>query len=192
MNLCPMQLWGECMSGNVRIRKSTLLLCRTGLLAAVALTLSVLENMIPNFPFVLPGMKLGLSNIAVMFSLELCSLPMTLAVVVVKALFALVTRGATAFFMSFAGGLLSALGMYLLMHCKKPVFGSLGVGVVGAFAHNMGQLLVAYLLVADGVYGYLPVLSAASLVTGALTGLVYHIVMPCLVRVPLFGVGALE
>ncbi len=175
------------MNGKIMMKKSTLLLCRTGLLSAVALTLSVFENMIPNFPFVLPGMKLGLSNIAVMFSLELCSLPMTLAVVAVKALFALVTRGATAFFMSFAGGLLSALGMYLLMHCRKPLFGSFGIGVFGAFAHNTGQLLVAYLLVADGVYGYLPVLSAASLVTGALTGLVYHIVLPSLARVPLFG-----
>ncbi len=185
-------MWGEDMSGKFMMKKSTLHLCRTGMLAAVVLVLSVLENMIPDFPFVLPGMKLGLSNIAVMFALEMCPLLSALALVAVKALFALVTRGATAFLMSFAGGVLSALGMYLLIHCKKPVFGALGVGILGAFAHNMGQLLVAFLLVSDAVYGYLPLLSALSLVTGALTGLVFYVVMPSLVRVPLFGSAALE
>lgn len=174
------------------MKKSTLQLCRTGMLAAVALVLSVLENMIPDLPFVLPGMKLGLSNIAVMFALEMCPLLSALALVAVKAFFALVTRGATAFLMSLAGGLLSALGMYLLIHCKKPVFGALGIGILGAFAHNMGQLLAAFLLVSDAVYVYLPLLSALSVVTGALTGLVFCVVMPPLSRVPMFEGTALE
>ncbi len=192
MVLCLMQLWGEDMSSKLMMKKSTLHLCRTGMLSAVALVLSVFESMIPDFPFVLPGMKLGFSNIAVMFALEMCPLLSALALVAVKALFALVTRGATAFLMSFAGGLLSALGMCLLMRCKKPAFGALGIGIFGAFLHNMGQLLVAFVLVSDAVYAYFPVLSVASLITGTLTGLVFYVVMPSLARVPLFGGAALE
>lgn len=167
------------------MKKSVLSLCRTGVLAAVALVLSLLENMLPDVPFVLPGMKLGLSNIAVMFSLELCSLPCGLGVVLVKALFALITRGATAFFMSFSGGMLAALGMYFLMRCRKPRFGCFGLGVAGAFLHNIGQLLVARVLVGSAVFAYFPVLSLAAVATGALTGLVYWVVLPYLRRIPL-------
>ncbi len=175
------------MSVKLKERNSVLVLCRTALLAAVALVLSVFENMIPPMPFVLPGMKLGLSNLAVMFSLEVCTLPCALGVVVIKGLFALLTRGVTAFFMSTAGGLLATLGMYILLRQKKFPFGCFGIGIWGAFLHNCGQLLVAYALVSDAVFVYFPVLSLASLVTGNLTGLVYYIVLPHLKKVPLVG-----
>ncbi len=167
------------------IKKNVLALCRTGILGAVALVLSFLENMIPPLPFALPGMKLGLSNLAVMFSLELCSLPCALAIVVIKALFALVTRGAVAFFMSFCGGMLATLGMYFLVRFKKVSFGCLGIGIAGAFLHNMGQFSVAYILLKEAVTAYLPVLCVSSLLTGAVTGLVYYVVMPHIKRIPL-------
>ncbi len=169
------------------MKKSVLVLCRTGVLSAVALVLSFLEGMIPDLPFTLPGMKLGLSNLAVMFSLELCPLPCAFCVVIIKALFTLLSRGVTAFLMSLAGGLLATLGMYLLVRQRKLSFGSLGIGVWGAFLHNCGQLLVALLLVSDAVYGYFPVLTLSALVTGSLTGLVYYLVMPALLKVPLMG-----
>lgn len=167
------------------MKKSVLTLCKTALLSAVALVLSVLENMIPTLSFALPGMKLGLSNIAVMFSLELCSLPCALAVVLIKALFALVTRGAVAFFMSFCGGVAATLGMYFLIRSKKISFGCFGIGIGGAFLHNMGQLFIAYLILSDVVLYYLPVLCLSSLLTGSLTALVYYVVMPPLKKIPL-------
>ena len=169
------------------MKENVLMLCRVGLLCAVALVLSVIENMVPVLDFSLPGMKLGLSNIAVMFALELCPLPWALSIVVVKALFALVTRGAVAFMMSFTGSLLAALGMYLLIRSKKPCFGCFAVGVGGAFMHNMGQFAVAMVLVSDAVLMYLPVLCAASFVTGTLSALVYFVVMPPLKKIPLMS-----
>lgn len=167
------------------IKKPVLFLTRTAVLGGVALVLSILENMIPDLPFVLPGMKLGLSNLAVMFALQLCPLPSALCIVVLKALFAFATRGATAFMMSISGGLLSTLIMGLMIKQKSLKFGCFGIGVAGAFAHNCGQLLVAVLLVSDAVYGYFPVLTLGALVTGTLTGLVYYLVMPRLVKIPL-------
>lgn len=168
-------------------KKSALMLCRTALLSAVALVLSAFENSLPPLPFVLPGMKLGLSNLAVMLSLEICSLPCALSIVVVKGLFALLTRGVTAFFMSTAGGLLATLGMYLLIRQKKLQFGCLGIGVWGAFLHNCGQLMVAWILVSQAVFVYFFVLLISAVVTGALTGLVYYVVIPVLKRIPLMG-----
>ena len=179
-----MQLWGEGMSGKVKINKGLQIMCRTAFLCAVALVLSVLENMIPVLPFSLPGMKPGLSNIAVMFSLEFCPLPCALSIVVVKGLFALVSRGAMAFLMSFCGSLCAALGMFFLIRSKAIKFGCFGIGIFGAFLHNMGQFAVSYLLISDAVIMYLPVLCLSSLLTGSLTAAVYFVVMPSLARVP--------
>ena len=163
------------------------MLCRVGLLCAVALVLSVIENMVPVLDFSLPGMKLGLSNLAVMFALELCPLPYALSVVAVKALFALATRGAVAFMMSFTGSMCAALGMYLFIRSKRVRFGCLGVGIGGAFLHNAGQFLVALLIVSDAVVMYLPVLCIAALVTGSLSALVYYVLMPPLAKLPLMN-----
>ncbi len=172
------------MKDKLRINGKTLFLTRTAILSSVVVVLSIAENFIPTLPVALPGMKLGLSNIAVMAALDICSLPCALCVVIIKALFALVTRGAMAAAMSLAGTLLATLGMWLLIRCSKVRFGCLGVGIAGAFLHNFGQIIVAYALISDAVFAYMVVLSLASLATGALTGLVYYIVMPHLYRVP--------
>ena len=168
------------------LNKNLILLVRTALLSAVAVVLSILESFIPDMPFVLPGMKLGLGNIAVLTAVELCPLPMVLYVAAVRALFALVTRGATAFFMSFAGAVLSSLVMFMLARCKPSPFGCLGIGISGAFSHNIGQLAVAYFIVGDAVWGYLPVVTLFSLISGSLTGLLHKFTLPAIAGIPLF------
>lgn len=178
---------GEGMRRKPIVKENVLMLCRVGLLCAVALVLSVLENMVPALSVSLPGMKLGLSNLAVMFALELCPLPCALSIVAVKALFALATRGVAAFMMSFAGSVCATLGMYLLIRSKRVSFGCLGVGIGGAFLHNMGQFAVALVIVSDAAVMYLPVLCVASLATGSLTALVYYTLMPPLKKIPLMS-----
>lgn len=175
------------MSSRIMMKNSVVLICRTAVLSAVALVLSVFENMIPDIPFMLPGMKLGLSNLSVMFALEVCPLPCALCIVVVKALFALLTRGVTAFFMSLGGGLAATVAMWLVLKSKKMKFGCFGVGVAGAFVHNCGQLAVAYIFVSGAVFAYFPFLALSALVMGALTGLVYYVVMPRLLSLPLMA-----
>ena len=168
------------------LNKNLILLVRTALLSAVAIVLSILESFIPDLPFVLPGMKLGLGNIAVLAAVELCPLPMVLYVAIVRALFTLATRGATAFFMSFAGAVLSSLVMFLLARCKRTPFGCLGIGIGGAFFHNIGQLAVAFFIVGDAVWGYLPVITLFSLLSGSLTGLLHRFTLPAVSKIPLF------
>lgn len=170
----------------VTVNKKLFTIARTALLSAVAVVLSILESFIPDLPFVLPGMKLGLGNIAVLLAVEVCPLPAVLYVAGVRALFALVTRGATAFFMSFAGAMLSSLVMYLLARLKKPHFGCFGIGVAGAISHNMAQLFVAYFIVGEAVLGYLPVVAAFALFSGAITALVHYFALPSVTKVPIF------
>lgn len=169
------------------MNNSTLMLCRGGILSAVILVLSMVENMIPELSFALPGMKLGISNVAVMLALEMCPLPLVLCIGGVKALFAFVTRGVTAFFMSMCGTILSVLVMWCMVRIRKLQFGCFGLGVAGAFAHNAGQLMVACALMGRACIAYGTVLCIASVATGAITGLLYYIVMPPLRKVPLFG-----
>ncbi len=162
-----------------RVRTLTL----TAVMCAVAIALSFLEGLIPDLPMVIPGMKLGLSNVVVMLSLEMLSLPCGMCVVLFKAMFALFMRGGVAAVLSLCGGVLSTLVMYLLLKCRKPFFGYLGVGIAGAFMHNLGQLCAAYFFVSDAVFAYFPVLCGLSVLTGAVTGLANHILLNTLRKV---------
>lgn len=157
----------------------------TALLGAVALVLSYLEMLLPDFPFVLPGMKLGLSNIATMFALSAMNLYSALIICLVKAVFALLTRGFTAFLMSLCGAVLSTVFMYVVL--RFNCFGFVGVGVCGAFFHNLGQILVAFVLTDSTVFAYFFVLGLCSLVTGTITALVVYIVLPKIVRLRLYN-----
>ena len=165
------------------MKKSTLFITRTALLSAVAIVLSALEMLIPDFLIPLPGIKPGFSNIAVMFALLSLNLPCALFIAVIKAVFVLLMRGLVAFLMSLAGGLLSTLTMYLLIKVKKPQFGYFGIGVCGAFFHNFAQILVAFFMTDKTVFAYLPVLSLTAVLTGALTSFIVYIVIPALKRI---------
>ena len=152
-----------------------------GILCAQALALSFLENMIPAMPFMPPGAKPGFSNIVTMFAALTMGLPQAMCITVVKAAFAGVTRGFTAFCMSLAGGVLSTLAMWLLLRIKSRPFGLLGVAIVSVVCHNAGQLAMAVVFTGTGaVLGYAPALLIFSLVTGAITGTVLRVVMPAL------------
>lgn len=172
---------------NIKISKSLVLSVKTAFLCAVAIVLSILESMLPDFPFILPGMKLGLANISTLVAIEILPFPLVLCVAVVKALFALITRGATAFFMSLAGSLLSAVIMFCLAKNKKIPFGCFGISAAGALAHNLGQIFVAFFIAGQAVLWYVPVLSVSALFTGAVTGLVYFVVIPAIKRIPLLS-----
>jgi len=166
------------------MKKTTVNITRTALLSAVALVLSYIEMILPDMPFVLPGMKLGLSNIATMFALSAVNLPCALVVCMTKALFALLMRGFTAFLMSLCGGVLSTLAMYLLLRFRHVGF--IGVGVMGAFCHNLGQILVAYLYTDSTVFAYFAVLALASVVTGSVTAFVVYILLPKVLKIDIY------
>lgn len=150
-----------------------------GVLGAQALVLSYFENLIPAFPGLPPGAKPGFSNIITMFAVSRLGLGNALFITLLKALFAGLTRGATAFFMSITGGILSTLTMALLMRKGDSVFGYAGIGILCAAAHNVGQLAVCVILTGTkAILGYAPVLLLFALITGFVTGTILKYIMP--------------
>ncbi len=167
------------MKQNNLIKKTAL----AGILSAQAAALSFLEGLIPlpaGFP---PGAKPGFSNIVVMFSAATLGVPYTASIVLIKAMFAGITRGITAFFMSLAGGILSACAGYILLNIKKHIkLGYIGIGIICAVCHNTGQLCVACVIsgTPELFAGYGPFLLIAAMVTGFLTGTILKYIMPVL------------
>lgn len=151
-----------------------------GLLAALALAFSFLEGLLPPMPGMPPGAKLGLSNIVTMYAAGSLGLPWALALALLKAGFAFLTRGVTAGLMSLSGGTLSTLCMWLLFKKTKASFAL--TGVCGALAHNAAQLGVAYALLSAPVLFYAPFLGLFGLLTGFLTGTVLRLTFPALER----------
>ena len=165
------------------MKNNTYKIALFGVLSAVALTLSYIEGLIPTVAFMPPGAKMGFSNIATMFAASSMGIVSALAITLIKALFAGITRGVTAFFMSLCGGILSTVTMYLLFKFSKKT-GYMAIGIICALVHNSGQLIVAIITAGNlSVLGYAPVLLISGTVTGAVTGTVLRAVMPALERV---------
>lgn len=155
---------------------------RCALLCAVAVVLSMLESMLPAPVFLVPGCRLGLSNLAIIIAIPVIGSSGALSVALVKSMLILITRGVTAGVMSLAGGMLSLCVMILLFRCKR--FGFVGASVAGAAVHNTAQLAVAALLMSDiRVFSFLWLYLLLSIVTGALTGTAAGIIIPPLIKV---------
>lgn len=154
----------------------------TGILAAQAIALSYLESLIPlpvGFP---PGAKPGFSNIVVMFSAGSLGIPQTVAIAVFKAVFAGITRGMTAFFMSLCGGLAATAAALILLRAENIKLGYTGISMICAVCHNTAQLCVACIIASTPrlFLSYGPFLLLAATATGFLSGTVLKLVMPAL------------
>ncbi len=141
------------------------------ILTALALALSYTERLIPLQMFVpLPGIKLGLANIVTLLALCLLKKRYAFIILLCRCFFGAVFGGGiTGFAFSLCGGMLS-LGVMVAAE-KVPILSVFGVSVLGAAAHNIGQILIAMLLM-NSVYigAYLPYLLIAAVFTGLLTG----------------------
>ena len=141
-----------------------------GMYLALALICSYVESLIP-FYFGVPGVKLGLTNIVVVLLLYTIGAKEAFGISVMRILLAGFLFGNPfSILYSLSGGILSFLVMYLLKKTEKLKV--ITVSVAGGLMHNMGQLLVAALVVENyHVLYYLPVLLIAGFVTGFLIGI---------------------
>lgn len=138
----------------------------SGLLLAFALILGYVETFLP-LPFGVPGMKLGLPNLAILLTLYLAGAREALAVNTARVILSGFLFGNFASILySLSGALCSFLVMFL---CKKKAFGIAGVSMAGGCAHNLAQAAVAALVMSTWrILYYLPPL----ILCGTLTGLV--------------------
>lgn len=141
------------------------------ILIAIALTLSYMERLLPLQLFIpLPGIKLGLANIIVMFALYFLGFKSAFVILIIKCLLgSFFGGGITGLVFSVTGGVMSLL----LMQFSKRVrlISVFGVSILGSAAHVTGQIFAA-MAVMKSLYiiSYLPFLLIASVFTGFATG----------------------
>lgn len=152
---------------------STKRLVFMGLLIAQALVLSYIERWIPlNLWIPIPGVKLGLANSVTIISLYLFSFQEIFLLIIIRTILnAMFVGGFSSFLYSFAGAMLSFLGMFCIQRGLKEKVSPIGVSAIGAMLHNLGQLIVASLVVQNArIMYYLPPLMISGLITGLLIG----------------------
>ncbi|MCQ4774894.1 Gx transporter family protein [Lacrimispora saccharolytica] len=140
-----------------------------GVLIALAMVLSYVDMLIP-LPVGIPGVKPGLANLVVFLALYTMTAREALLISMVRVLLVSITFGnGSAFLYSMAGGILSFLVMCIFQ--KKDFLLPAGVSIAGGIAHNVGQLLMAAVILENGaVFTYFPVLLAAGCITGGIIG----------------------
>lgn len=147
-----------------------------GMLCALAMIFSYVEALIP-INFGIPGIKLGLANLVVLFGLYRMAPQEILAVQIARILLLgfMFGNGASIIY-SLAGGLLSFAVMLLLIRTK--LFTPIGVSAAGGAAHNIGQIILAMVVLrSGGLLYYLAVLMVSGVITGVVMGLLGERIM---------------
>lgn len=158
--------------GAVRERRACMAkrVALTGVMTALGIVLGWLESLVPFTPGI-PGVKLGVANIAALLVLYRLSWKEAATVSILRILISCMLFGnpITGIY-SLAGAALSLLIMVLLK--RLDGLSMTGVSAAGGVAHNIGQILAAWLLLGtDAILYYLPILLATGVVSGVLIGL---------------------
>ena len=150
-------------NNRIRTKKMTVL----ALCTSVALILSYVEFLLPAIFVSVPGIKMGLPNIAILLVLYRIGEKEAAAVSFVRLVISTMLFGNfTSFVYSLAGAVLS-LGVMILLK-KSDMLSTLGVSVAGALMHNVGQVLVAMALMHTSEIGYYMIVLA---ITGIISGI---------------------
>lgn len=147
-----------------------------GLLIALAFGLSWLEAQIP-YPFPLPGMKIGLSNLVVLIALyKLSDIDALLINIARILLVGLLFTNIYSISFSLVGGIVSYLVMCLLKN--KTKLDIKFVSVAGGISHNVGQIILSMIILENaGIIWYLPFLWISGIVAGILVGIACELVI---------------
>ena len=159
------------------MRKRTLKLTMLALTISFAMVLSYIESRIPAF-VAIPGIKVGLANIAVIFTLYKFGIKEAITVSLIRVLVVSMLIGTPiSLIYSISGAVLSLLIMVLLK--KLTPLSEVAISVTGGVMHNIGQIAAAsFMLSTNVVLYYLPFL----LVSGTVAGIVVGIVSAILVK----------
>ena len=127
----------------------------SGVMLALALIVSLIENMIPPIVPMLPYAKLGLTNVVLLACFMLVGVWEGYVVLLLKCLLSAVYAGNMSMLI---WSLPSALVAYTIMVLlsKTKLFSITGLSVVGGMLHNFTQIVVATLILGTSVFFYLP------------------------------------
>ncbi len=141
-----------------------------GLMLALALIASYVESLIP-VPIPVPGIKLGVANSVVLILLYYTNEKTAWGISLTRVILSGFLFGSmSSILYSLSGAVLSLLMMTLIK--KRDCFTMTGVSVAGGVSHNIGQLLMAFLVLESGaLWHYLPVLLISGCITGSIIGI---------------------
>ena len=153
----------------MKIKTKTLVFL--SLFTAVAMVLSYIEAILPPIWSAVPGIKMGLPNIIIIFLLYRLSAKQAAAVSLVRILLsALLFGNAVTLLYSLAGAVLSLAVMAILKKIDR--FSMIGVSVLGGVFHNLGQILMAMLILETAEIGYyMIILTVTGTIAGVLVGI---------------------
>lgn len=147
----------------------------SAMFAALALIFSYIEMIIP-FNMGIPGIKLGLTNLVIIIALYRMDVKYAFGINIVRILAAgLLFSGPFGALYSLSGAMVSLLVMWLLK--KVGCFSMIGVSMAGGVAHNLGQLIVAAMIIQNvKMFYYFPILMVSGIISGILIGIVAHVI----------------
>ena len=146
-----------------------------GLFVALAFVLSYIEFMLP-LNIGIPGAKIGIANLVVMVTLYTVGEKNAIALSIIRVVLVGLTFGNISMMMySLAGAALSLFAMLLARKIGK--LSMTGVSVLGGVFHNVGQIIVAMLVLeTKSLLYYLPFLIVVGTITGVVIGIVSSLI----------------
>ncbi|QBD84654.1 Gx transporter family protein [Clostridium tetani] len=147
------------------------------LLVSIALIIYIVEAQLPLLLPGIPGIKLGLSNSISLFALLTLGGKEALLIMFLRTILGSFLGGSmSSFFYSVAGGLFSNIIMIFLYNKFKDKLSLWSISIIGALFHNIGQLLVASIIIQDlRIYMYLPILMLSGIITGYFIGILTNL-----------------
>lgn len=156
-----------------------------GALIGVALILSYVESLIPVSAVSLPGFKLGLANICIMFAVFFFGNTDGIIISFMRVILSNLLFGTpTSFFFALCGAILSLVFIIISKTFFKSEMGIIGISVAASALHNVGQTFAAFIIFGEiGVFAFLEWLLPLSVVTGIITGLITYLLLKRLEKV---------
>lgn len=147
---------------------------RLSMLLALSVVLNMVESMLPFFNGTIPGLKIGLANVVILFVLYQYSFKDALSLSLLRVCLVGILRTglfSITFFFSFGGALLSIVVMFLAKRFTN--LSVIGVSILGSISHSIGQIIVAIMLVKNmNIVFYLPWILLFSIPSGILVGFI--------------------
>lgn len=141
-------------------------------LTAMSVVIGILESLITPVGDILPGLKLGLANVIIIFALYKYNFSKALMISIIRVFIVALLRSGFGFnfFFSLGGAMLSIIVMAL---AKKTHLSLIGVSILGSISHSIGQVLIGMLILKNSnIIYYLPYLTLFSIPTGIIIGVI--------------------
>ena len=149
----------------------------SALFAVFAAICGILEGMLPLHLLIpIPGVKLGIANIFIIFAFKIIGASYALAISVARtALVFIFTGNSMGLILSLFGATMSYISLCIMIKFHGKAFTYIGISALSAVFHGIGQLAGAYIFIGGSVTYYLPVMLIACTITGIFTGTLMNI-----------------